>query len=129
MRKNNFKPEIGERFQECDKRFVRIVEVVAIDGKRVQIKTIKQSFAGRDVVGRLTWAKEDRFFKYSNGYQFLGGKCHECQIKAGAVVPKGDHRGITVQMGTCGACLKADATLVPSCDYNWPKEGRKAIFD
>lgn len=120
--------EVGDRFRECDKRFTRIVEVVSIKGDKAEIKNLSPCYSGK-ISSRTTWARLDRFFKYSNGYQFLGGRCHECQIKAGAVVPRGGHRGITVQLGTCGGCLKADATLVPSCDYHWPKEGRKAVFD
>ena len=122
--------EVGDRFQECDKRFTRIVEVVAIEKNRARIKTIFQRADSRQLcTGRVTTARLDRFFRYSNGYRYLGGRCHDCQLKAGAVVPKGGHIGITVSIGTCGGCLKEGATLVPGCDYHWPKEGKKAIFD
>lgn len=127
---NNDKPvpKKGERFQECDKRFVRIVEVVKVVGDQVFIKTLSPAFSGK-IPTRITVARKDRFYRYSNGYRRLYSKCHDCQIAAGARVPAGGHRGITVSLGTCASCLKLDATLVPSSDYHWPKEGRRAVFD
>lgn len=56
------------------------------------------------------------------------GWCHECQIKRGARVPNGGQMGITVSVGVCNACGEK-TTIVPTCDYDWPKQGVKAIFD
>jgi hypothetical protein len=36
--------------------------------------------------------------------------------------------GITVWSDVCGGCRK-QKTVIPASDYNWPKQGRKAIFD
>lgn len=46
--------------------------------------------------------------------------CHACQIKRGGKVPRGGHDGITVYGGVCDGCNEP-GTLVPSCDYDWPK--------
>lgn len=134
--------EVGQYFQECDRRFIRVVRVLRVKGHRVQIKTVVNRHFIRVgssglrsatpvpvATGRKTWASKKRFYRRSDGYRRLYGKCHECQLAAGAEVPKGDLRGVTMTQGVCSGCLKVDASLVPSCDYNWPKEGRRAIFD
>lgn len=54
--------------------------------------------------------------------------CYECAIALGAKVPPGDLRGITVHGGECPYCKKPK-TLIPHCDFDWPKEGKKAWFD
>lgn len=130
------KVEVGQRFQECDKRLYRIVEVVKIEGERVHIKTVVNdglTYNSGVVVplpiGKITIARKNRFYRNSNGYRRLYGSCHDCRLAAGGVVPPDGHMGITVTMGTCSECLNRDATLVPYCDYHWPKEGRKAVFD
>lgn len=120
---NEWTPEIGDKFMENDPRFTRVVEVVALKDDKVQVKTLVPS------TNRLTWNRADRFFKRSHGYRYLGGRCHECQLKAGAVVPIRGHYGITVTLGFCGGCLTDNKTLVPGSDYHWPKLKRKAIFD
>ena len=55
------------------------------------------------------------------------GHCHECQLSRGAKLPRGDN-AITCSLGNCGKCKK-QTYLVPDCDYNWPKLGKKAIWD
>lgn len=58
-------PPIGSRWQECDNRFTRTVEVMdhhAIDGK-VLIKNVDN--------GRVSWAKASRFNGKSGGYVLL----------------------------------------------------------
>jgi hypothetical protein len=57
-----------------------------------------------------------------------GPLCHECNLEAGAGVPRGGMMGITVWSDVCGGCRK-QKTVIPASDYNWPKQGRKAIFD
>jgi hypothetical protein len=54
--------------------------------------------------------------------------CHGCQLKRGGVPPKG-HGAITCSTGTCSKCKNKNVTLVPTCDYDWPKTGKKAVFD
>jgi hypothetical protein len=54
--------------------------------------------------------------------------CHECQLDRGGKVPSFGHIGITVHAGKCATC-KRDTMLVPSSDYDWPKIGRKAVWD
>lgn len=54
--------------------------------------------------------------------------CEFCQIIRGAKIPKGGQDGMTVMGGICSMCKKY-GTLVPNTDYDWPKRGRKAIFD
>lgn len=127
---------LGSRWTEVDPRIDRIVEVVKIVGDRIHIKTLRNTQKSRIEgwtqllqTGHVTVASLKRFNGKSRGYRILGMKCHKCQLALGAVVPKGGHRGITVSLGTCGVCLSPDSTLVPSCDYHWPKEGRKAVFD
>lgn len=56
------------------------------------------------------------------------GWCDACQKKRGGKVPKHGHMGITVSFGTCNDCDE-QTTIVPSCDYDWPKQGIKAIWD
>lgn len=56
------------------------------------------------------------------------GHCHACQVKRGGKVPKWGHAGITVTRGKCAGCGKVK-TLVPESDYDWPRSGRKAVFD
>lgn len=59
-------PPIGSRWQECDKRFTRTVEVVhgydAIEDK-IRIKNVD--------TGRITWARAERFNGKSSGYKRL----------------------------------------------------------
>lgn len=55
--------------------------------------------------------------------------CHDCQIERGGRVPKFGHMGITVTKGECRLCNKKDVTLIPNGDYDWPKEGIKAVWD
>lgn len=125
----------GQRFQECDKRFTRIVEIVGFKDGRVKIKTIVsesnscQPHVKPSPVGRITTARRDRFHRRSHGYRRLYGHCHECQLGRGAQVPRGELRGVTMTIGICCGCLKPNSSLVPSSDYNWPSEGRLAIFD
>lgn len=125
----------GQRFQECDRRYTRVVEIVGFKNKRVRIKTILNEVNScmphppSLKLGRITTASRHRFHRRSHGYKRLCGKCNECQLKAGAEMPKGALMGVTCTMGVCSGCLKVGASLVPSSDYNWPKEGRRAIFD
>jgi hypothetical protein len=56
-----------------------------------------------------------------------GGFCHKCQLKRGGVAPKG-MGCVTATLGICSECGE-DTSLIPSCDYNWPKLGKKAIWD
>lgn len=55
--------------------------------------------------------------------------CEPCALKMGAREPKHGLDGITVSMGRCPYCLLKNVTLIPHCDYDWPKEGRKAVWD
>lgn len=57
-----------------------------------------------------------------------GPFCHECNVLAGAVMPKDGLMGVTVWCDECGSCGERK-TVVPASDYHWPKQGRKAIFD
>lgn len=57
------------------------------------------------------------------------GYCHDCQLKRGAVEPKHGLEGVTCTLGTCSGCGEKGSSLVPDCDYDWPKEGRKAVWD
>ena len=54
--------------------------------------------------------------------------CRDCALKLGATVPK-DRMVCTVSAGKCPYCKEKNVTLIPHCDYDWPKEGKKAIFD
>lgn len=119
----------GQRFQECDKRFTRVVEIVGFVKGRVKIKTISSPPNTFKAIGRVTTARRDRFHRRSHGYQRLYGHCHECQLERGAEVPSYGHRGITITIGICSKCLAQNVGLVPSSDYNWPKEGKTAIWD
>lgn len=123
---------VGQRFREMDKRFYRIVEVVKVKKNRVQIKTLTKLPHNVTLTikkGRTTWARKDRFFKRSGGYYPLYGFCHECQLERGGKIPEHGHVGITISMGTCSKCLARDVGLVPSCDYDWPKKGVRAVWD
>lgn len=123
--------EKGQRFVECDKRFIRVVEVVKVGREKAQIKTVLNKTKDDKFFlkeGRVTEARKDRFYRYSNGYRRLYGFCHDCQVKRGGVVPAHGHRGITIALDICSQCLKNEG-CVPTCDYDWPKEGRKAIWD
>jgi hypothetical protein len=53
--------------------------------------------------------------------------CHECSVKLGGKLPP-KFIG-TVMTGRCEYCKKKSKTLIPHCDYDWPKEGRKAMWD
>lgn len=121
--------KVGDRFQECDNRFVRIVEVIEVKKDRVKIQTLEPQTHRGIWSGRITWARLDRFHKNSHGYRPLYGKCYACQLKEGAVEPKGGLRGITVTSGICSVCLVPNSTLIPSSDFHWPKLGKKAVFD
>lgn len=59
-------PPIGSRWQECDNRFTRTVEVVrGFDQveQKVRIKNVQ--------TGRVTWARLARFSGKSGGYKHL----------------------------------------------------------
>lgn len=57
------------------------------------------------------------------------GWCHDCQLKRGGVVSKMyENGGNTVCEGICNECGER-TTIVPSCDYDWPKYGKKAVWD
>jgi hypothetical protein len=53
--------KIGQKYQEVDSRFTRIIVVTGIDGDRVQIKCN----------GRYTWANKKRFNGRSRGYRLI----------------------------------------------------------
>lgn len=53
--------------------------------------------------------------------------CHPCQIKRGGVMPKGVS-SITATHGQCSMCGKMQS-LIPNDDYDWPKKGKKAVWD
>ncbi len=53
--------------------------------------------------------------------------CHECSIKAGAVVPKGPFC-VTVSQDVCPSCGETKG-IVPLSDYDWPEHGKKHIWD
>jgi hypothetical protein len=55
------KIEVGQKWQECDPRFVRVVEVVGWNHawQKVQLRC----------GGRLTWAKLSRFNGKHGGYR------------------------------------------------------------
>lgn len=112
--------EVGTRWE--NKYKFRIVEITEVTGKRVRIKTLVSNLKSR----YETHTAIDRFVKT---FDRLHGRCHQCQLKLGAEVPKGGLVGVTVTTGVCAHCLKLNASLVPDCDYNWPKKGRRAIFD
>lgn len=126
---------IGMRFQECDRRFTRIVEVVGVKGARVQIKTVLnvpnscQPHTAPGKVGRVTVASRIRFYRNSRGYRRMYDYCHACQLKRGAEEPRGGLGCVTVTSGICAGCLGLNVSLIPSCDFNWPKEGISAIWD
>lgn len=128
--------KVGQRFQECDSRRTRVVEIIGFVEDRVKIKTVlhvifatKWSPLRVAPVGRITTARRDRFNRKSHGYSRLTGHCQECQIARGAVLPRGGLFGVTIMRGVCVGCLKLNSALIPDCDFNWPKEGKKAIFD
>lgn len=51
--------------------------------------------------------------------------CAKCAEERGGVpVPW----PVTVMSGKCPYC-GTKATLIPTCDFNWPKIGRKAVWD
>lgn len=52
--------KLGQRWREADRRYTRVVTVIAIDeaNKRVQIQWVVK-----------TWARLDRFNGKSNGYK------------------------------------------------------------
>ena len=52
--------------------------------------------------------------------------CHTCQVARGGRLD--ESACITVMEGKCSLCKKV-ATLIPTRDYDWPKQGRKAWFD
>jgi hypothetical protein len=79
----------------------------------------------RDAVGQLAKAYRN---KQVTKKPVGDGWCHKCQLKRGGKVPKRGHNGITVHAGVCGGCKKR-TTIVPSCDYDWPKKGLKAVWD
>lgn len=117
----------GEHWQEKRRQFTRIVEVITVRADRIRIKTVVTRLGDKPgSTGRVTWVRRDRF---GREYELLGGHCHECQLKRGAVMPEDGLRGITVSMGTCASCLNTNAGLVPDCDYHWPKEGKRALWD
>lgn len=53
--------------------------------------------------------------------------CAECILANGGRWPEGPNIG-TVMAGKCFNCGK-ERTLIPLCDFNWPKEKIKAIWD
>lgn len=119
--------KIGQLWQENDRRFMRVVKILAVSEvlNEVEIKTVK-NMSSPASVGRVTHAKLSRFNGKSRGYSLLTGCCHECQLKRGAKLPD-NSRCVTVSLGPCSECLEYTG-LVPDCDYNWP-DGRKAVFD
>ena len=122
----------GQHWQEWDNRFTRVVKVLEVENSRVKIRTLVNihNTSGRLLpTGRITWANIERFNGKSGGYYLLTSFCDSCQLERGARVPKGGHGAITVTLGTCSGCLRIGVGLVPNCDYDWPKEGKKAIFD
>ncbi len=70
----------------------------------------------------------DKVKKKEKRGTFMGGYCHECQIKRGAREPKGGLGAVTVHGGECVDCGLV-TTLVPSIDYDWPKTGQRAVWD
>ena len=54
-------------------------------------------------------------------------RCHACNIAAGAQCPDGSMI-VTVYQGVCDDCHET-TTIVPASDYNWPLEGKKAVWD
>lgn len=122
---------VGQYWQENDSRLFRVVQILEIKHYAVKITIVlrgKVRFYGNMRLGRTTWAAKSRFNNKNRGYSLLGGYCHECQLDRGARVP-GDGIVGTVSVGTCSKCLKTSIGLVPSSDYDWPKEGKKAIWD
>lgn len=53
--------------------------------------------------------------------------CHACNVSMGGVVPK-DERAVTAMRAACPYCGFV-AMLVPHCDYDWPAEGKAAVWD
>lgn len=52
--------------------------------------------------------------------------CLDCQKKAGGEYPLDSVS--TVSLGTCSCCGELKV-LIPACDFNWPEDGRVAVFD
>lgn len=125
-------PRVGDHWQENDRRSLRIVKVVDVLKYAVKIVTVRHFSNDRKISkfkANTTYASIRRFNYKSGGYSKLCGFCHDCQLERGGVVPKHGHMGITISMGTCSRCLAIDTGLVPSSDYDWPAEGKKAIWD
>lgn len=53
--------------------------------------------------------------------------CHECQLAMGGKVPDSSS-AVTVYAGQCDRCGKM-STIVPSSDYDWPKQGKRHVWD
>lgn len=54
--------------------------------------------------------------------------CYTCSIAHGARPPKGGDMIVTVTQDKCPVC-KEETSIFPQSDFNWPKQGRRAIFD
>ena len=124
-KKSKITVKVGQRWKENDVRFGRVVQVVKVYGQKVSLQNVMPG--GKELNPRVTVAAKERFDGRSHGYYELTGYCHECQLARGAKAPDGPMI-VTVSAGTCAMCCK-DTTLVPSCDYDWPKKGKKAIWD
>jgi hypothetical protein len=54
--------------------------------------------------------------------------CYTCSIAHGARPPRGGLKGITACEGKCPSC-KEETSIIPQCDFHWPKLGKHAIWD
>lgn len=119
------KPTIGSLWQENDRRFTRVVEVIDTKKNSVRVKTVVSVVGNKPgAIGRVTRNTMETFL---SRFHRLDGFCHKCQVKRGGIFPP--NSVVTCTAGTCAMCLTVGATLVPDCDYDWPGEHKKAIWD
>lgn len=58
--------------------------------------------------------------------------CHPCAMKRGGHMPGTSAFVVTMTTGVCDYCVEEASkpkTLIPISDFNWPKLGKKAIWD